>query len=71
MPISPAPSVFKDPFEIKSRTSVKAEAVEDGQSSIVKDRRLLGRSLHQRLVCLNTNYLFQLTPHKQGKALRP
>ena len=28
-PISPAPSVFKDPFEMEPRTSVKAEAVEE------------------------------------------
>ena len=28
-PISPAPCVFKDPFEMKPRTSVKAEAVEE------------------------------------------
>ena len=33
-PISPAPSVFKDPFEMKPRTSVKAEAVEERQPSI-------------------------------------
>ena len=35
-PISRAPSVFKDPFEIKSRTSVKAEAVEERKSSIAE-----------------------------------
>ena len=35
-PISPAPSVFKDPFEMKPRTSVKAEAVEERQPSIAE-----------------------------------
>ena len=35
-PISPAPSVFKDPFEMKPRASVKAEAVEEGQPSIAE-----------------------------------
>ena len=35
-PISPAPSVFKDPFEIKPRTSVKTEAVDEGQPSIAE-----------------------------------
>ena len=57
-PISPAPSVFKDPFEMKPQTSVKAEAVEEGQPSIAEGGgggRLLGRSFHQCLGCLNTN----------------
>ena len=35
-PISPAPSVFKDPFEMKPRTSVKAEAVEERQPLIAE-----------------------------------
>ena len=35
-PISPAPSVFKNPFEMKPRTSVKAEAVEERQPSIAE-----------------------------------
>ena len=35
-PISPAPSAFKDPFEMKPRTSVKAEAVEERQLSIAE-----------------------------------
>ena len=35
-PISPAPIVFKDPFEMKPKTSVKAEAVEEGQPSIAE-----------------------------------
>ena len=36
-PISPATSVFKDPFEMKTRTSVKAEAVEERQPSIAEE----------------------------------
>ena len=35
-PISPAPNIFKDPFEMKARTSVKAEAVEERQPSIAE-----------------------------------
>ena len=35
-PISPAPSVFKDPFEMKPRTSVKAEAVDERQPLIAE-----------------------------------
>ena len=35
-PISPAPSVFKDPFEMKHRTSVKADAVEERQPLIAE-----------------------------------
>ena len=35
-PISPAPSVFKDPFKMKTRTSVKAETVEERQPSIAE-----------------------------------
>ena len=35
-PISPAPSVFKDPIEMKPRTSVKAEAVEERQPLIAE-----------------------------------
>ena len=35
-PISPAPSVFKDPFDMKPKTSVKAEAVEERQPSIAE-----------------------------------
>ena len=35
-PISPAPSVFKDPFEMKPPSSVKAEAAEERQSSIAE-----------------------------------
>ena len=35
-PISPAPSVFKDPFEMKPPTSVKAEAVEGRQPSFAE-----------------------------------
>ena len=71
-PISPAPSVFKDPFEMKPRTSVKAEAVEERQPSIAEGWETVRRKFAQMpRVCLNTNYLFQLTPHKQGKALRP
>ena len=36
MPISPAPSVFKDPFEMRPRTSVKAEVVKEWQPPIAE-----------------------------------
>ena len=35
-PISPTPSVFEDPFEMKPTTSVKTEVVEQRQPSIAE-----------------------------------